>query len=142
MPHFSINRVEGGIMRFRNLHLVLAASVALAGSAMAQETTQPPTDAPAPAEAAEPACKLAQAPGRLIITMPTAPVRPVCATLNNCSKQVAEKYNAGILTYNKSMTRINEATADYVDALNDYARAAGRYTQCEIDRLNEQVAAN
>jgi hypothetical protein len=142
MPHFSINRVEGGIMRFRNVHLVLAASVAFAGSAMAQETTQPPTDAPAPTEAAEPRCKLAQAPGRLIITMPTAPVRPVCATLNNCSKQVAEKYNAGILTYNKSMTRINEATADYVDALNDYARAAGRYTQCEIDRLNEQVAAN
>jgi hypothetical protein len=131
-------------MRFRNLHLVLAASFVLAGHAVAQEGAQPTTDAPAaPAEAAaEPACKIAQPPGRLIITMPTEPKLPACAAKNNCTKPVADAYNAGILAYNKSMTRINEATADYVDALNDYARAAGRYTQCEIDRLNEQVAGD
>jgi len=133
-------------MHFRHLHLVVAASFALAGSAFAQEgsqpATQPAADVAASGETADAACKPAQAPGRLIITLPTEPALPACAAKNNCSKAVADAYNSGILSYNKSMARVNEATADYVDKLNDYARTAGRYTQCEIDRLNAQLAAD
>lgn len=125
---------------------VVAAALLWAGApALAQEGTQPATAAPADAAAPaaeEPRCKLAQPPARLIITMPKKPALPACAEKNNCSKGVADAYNAAILSYNKSMSRVNEATGDYVDELNDYARNTGRYAQCEIDRLNEIVAAN
>lgn len=121
----------------RNLHLVLAASLMVAGGAVAQQAEQPPrAEEPATAVAE---CTPAQPPGRLMVTMPTAAKRPACADRGNCSKTVADQFNASIIAHNKSMSRINEATAEYVDALNDYARAAGRYAQCEIDRLNEVV---
>jgi hypothetical protein len=117
--------------------LVLAPAI----PAHAQEAPAAPADAAAPATdpAAASECKLAQAPGRLRITMPAEPVKPACAAKGNCSKAVADKFNAEITSYNKFMTKVNEAASAYVDELNAYTRDAGRYSSCEIDRLNAIV---
>lgn len=109
----------------------------LAPVALAQQGSEPATTPPV--EAAPEGCQLAQAPGRLLITMPQEPKLPTCAERNTCTQQVADLHNAQIMTYNRNMQKINEATADYVAKLNEYARAAGRYASCEIDRLNSQV---
>lgn len=121
--------------------LVLAPAV----SAHAQEAPAAPA---APADAAAPAatdpavaseCTPARAPGRLRITMPDQPVKPACAAKGNCSKAVADKFNAEIASYNKFMVKVNEAASAYVDELNAYTRDASRYSSCEIDRLNAIV---
>jgi hypothetical protein len=125
--------------------IALAAALALAPafSAYAQEAPAAPAApadaAPATDPAAASECKLAQAPGRLRITMPDEPVKPACAAKGNCSKAVADKFNAEIASYNKFMVKVNEAASAYVDELNAYTRDAGRYSSCEIDRLNAIV---
>lgn len=121
----------------RHLNQALAASLMLAGGAIAQQTAQPPGGEEPAAATAE--CTPAAPPGPLTVTMPTAVKRPACADKGNCSKAVADQFNASVMAYNRSMSRINDATAEYVDALNSYTRAAGRYAQCEIERLNEIV---
>ncbi len=121
--------------------VLLACVMFSAGAAYAQETTQTTEPAaPAVEPAADPAaCVLPTVPGRLMLTMPTEPKLPACAAKNNCNKATADSYNAAILSYNKSMDRVNEATSDYVAKLNEFTRQAGRYASCELTRINETV---
>jgi len=118
----------------------IVVGLSLSSAAMAQESGQPgrdPAGAPAGPVVAE--CVPPQAPAQLFITKPQEPALPVCAARNLCSKSVAETYNLAILNYNRAITRSNEVSGDYVDSLNDYARDAGRYANCEIDRLNRMT---
>jgi hypothetical protein len=128
--------VEEGLMVRQFLCSAFVCAL-LAPAALAQQGSE--TAATPPVEATPEDCQLAQAPGRLIITMPQEPKLPTCAERNTCTKQVADLHNSQIMTYNRNMQKINEATADYVAKLNEYTRAAGRYASCEIDRLNSQV---
>lgn len=114
--------------------------LSLSSAAMAQEVGQPGREpAGAPTESVDAECVPPQAPAQLFITKPLEPALPVCAARNLCSKSVAETYNLAILNYNRAITRSNEVSGDYVASLNDYARDAGRYANCEIDRLNRMT---
>ncbi|MFT3723784.1 MAG: hypothetical protein QM773_09375 [Hyphomonadaceae bacterium] len=107
--------------------LVLAAMLMCGSAAIAQDN--PPAE-----------CTPAAVPARVIITPPTKPATPACAAKNICSKAVADQFNASIVAYNKAIRLTNEAVGAYADALNNYARDAGRYSMCEIDRLNALVS--
>ncbi len=98
----------------------------------------PACDAHSQEGAAAPAseCVMATPPAKVTIHPPVEPAKPACAAINKCSKQVAEKFNAEIVFYNNAIAKANEALGDYVEKLNDYARGAGRYSNCEITRLN------
>ena len=114
--------------------------VSLSSAAMAQEVGQPGREpAAAPTKSVDAECVPPQAPARLFITKPQEPALPVCAARNLCSKSVAETYNLAILNYNRAIPRSNEVSGDYVASLNDYARDAGRFASCEIDRLNRMT---
>jgi len=78
---------------------------------------------------------------------PVAPVKPDTPScinpvtrISSCRPAVLKTFNANISDYNQAMIKFNADASGYIDALNHWARASVDYANCEIQRLNREVA--